>query len=351
MKKLLIILMVVAMASFLFVGCIPTTPDVDEDDEEPVPTPPPATVAPIIISVPDISGGYINKLAASDGLVVSGTAPTYSEVKVYINGLCAGTGDTTETGTFQVDVANADLIKAVKVDGAKTLYATATEPGLEESASSNVIKFILDTDAPGIDSVAATADVAFAAGTAIVQPTANNLITQAPAFDAATTSADLVPGTWHLLALSTTDVLVTDPNNNFTYLGGIIGGESYPETLIPGVTIDFHAGALVAGEYVNIVCVADTAAIAGRATLKFDEDVSSGAANAGTYAGTDVAAPPFVFKESNDTAYWTGITTLVTNATMVITVTGVVDLAGNPIPALSSANCIVGPANATLLAP
>ncbi|MCK4309261.1 MAG: hypothetical protein KAW42_04715 [Candidatus Atribacteria bacterium] len=165
MKKFLVILMVVAMASFLFVGCLPgtTTPTEPTEPTEPtVPTVPtvPATVAPVITSVPDIVGGYVNKAAAADGIVVNGTAPTYSEVKVYINGICAGTGDTGVNGVFVVVVANADLIKAVKVDGAKTLYATAIEPGLTVSASSNVKKFTLDTAAPKIASSKATAGIA-----------------------------------------------------------------------------------------------------------------------------------------------------------------------------------------------
>lgn len=49
MKKLLIMLMVVAVASFLFVGCLSgtTTPDTTPD------TTTPTTVAPIITDVPD----------------------------------------------------------------------------------------------------------------------------------------------------------------------------------------------------------------------------------------------------------------------------------------------------------
>ncbi len=167
MKKLLIILMVVAMASFLFVGCIGTTPPIEDEDEEDVITPPPATVAPIITSVPDIVDGYINKANAADGIVVNGTAPTYSEVKVYINGLTAGTGDTLENGVFQVVVAKADLIKAVKTDGAKVLYATAKEVGLEESAHSNEKTFTLDTVAPKISSSKAKAGTAAFTGTPV----------------------------------------------------------------------------------------------------------------------------------------------------------------------------------------
>ena len=157
MKKFLVILMVIAMASFLFVGCLGdgVTPPVDDEDEDDVT--PPATVAPVITSVPDIVGGYVNAVRAADGIVVNGTAPTLSEVKVYINGICAGTGDVTATGFWTVDVANADLIKAVKVEGAKTLHATATDLGLPESASSNVFNFILDTITPFIASSSAKA--------------------------------------------------------------------------------------------------------------------------------------------------------------------------------------------------
>jgi len=151
MKKLLIMLMVIAIAAFLFVGCIPgvTPVDEDEEDEEPVV---PTTVAPIITGVPDIVGGYVNAAVALNGIVVNGTAQTYSEVKVYIYCITAGTGDSGVNGVFSVVVANADLINAVKVEGAKTLHATATEAGLAESASSNVMNFILDTVTPFIAS-------------------------------------------------------------------------------------------------------------------------------------------------------------------------------------------------------
>jgi len=156
MKKLLIMLMVVAVTSFLFVGCLPgtTTPDTTTD------TTTPTTVAPIITAVTDIdvtssATQYVNKAEAVDGITVTGTAPTHSEVKVYINGITAGTGDAGVNGVFSVVVANADLIKAVKVDGAKTLYATATDHGLAESAHSNEKTFILDTVAPFIEAVKA----------------------------------------------------------------------------------------------------------------------------------------------------------------------------------------------------
>jgi len=292
MKKLLIMLMVVAMASFLFVGCIPTTPDVDEDDEEPLPTPPPATVAPIITSVPDIVGGYINKANAADGIVVNGTAPTYSEVKVYINGLTAGTGDTEANGVFQVVVAKADLIKAVKTDGAKVLYATATEAGLAESASSNVKTFTLDTVAPKISSSKAKAGTA---GTDEVDADVDETVVGTTALSVGPTmetEADVVDGTWTInvnAATGTSNVSITDPNGIITwYTSG--NADNFAEGApIPGVSFTLH-GTLAPGQCSQIVCTAQADAVdavPGYVDVTFSEAVT-GASILVSPAGTGV---------------------------------------------------------------
>ena len=162
MKKFLIVLTVVAMASFLFVGCTPTAPAVDEEvvDEEALP----ASTTPVIETIGgevEVEGGinlyssdiqYINKDKAKSGILVEGYAPKYSTVQVYINGIVVGTS-TAYGGDemFKVFISKTSL----GVDGVKTLYATTIEVGLDESTPSTAYAFTLDTVAPKIVSVTA----------------------------------------------------------------------------------------------------------------------------------------------------------------------------------------------------
>jgi len=174
MKKLLIMLMVVTMASFLFVGCLGITPPIDPDDpDDPLE---PTSTAPAIIGIYEIGGAaslivdptatdteYIDKTEA-DFIVVSvlGIAGPEALIQVYIGSavLPIALGEAGKTGFFEVFMT----ISSLGDDGAKTLYATATEVALDESASSNVVNFTLDTAAPEIVSV--TADIS--KGTVIV---------------------------------------------------------------------------------------------------------------------------------------------------------------------------------------
>jgi len=160
MKKLLVMLMVVAMASFLFVGCLGTTPPIDPDEpDEPVLPPSVTPVIETIVSVADdtldinlytSATQYMNKTFVADGILVTGYAPKYSEVNIYVGGAVVGTS-TAYGGDeeFTVFVAKADL----GTDGAKTLYATATELGFAESVPSTVYAFTLDVVAPKIVSI------------------------------------------------------------------------------------------------------------------------------------------------------------------------------------------------------
>jgi len=102
--------------------------------------PPPATVAPIISIVEGADDGYVNADELGYGLAVLGAGPAYAEIKIYINDICAYTGDVLADGSWW-----AVVVSELDVDGTKTLYATATEDGLAESAHSNEITFILDT--------------------------------------------------------------------------------------------------------------------------------------------------------------------------------------------------------------
>ena len=254
MRKLLIMLMVVAMASFLFVGCFGTTPDIPDVDEDvavtgvtldkatlaltvgdaPVtlvatvapatatetsviwassdktvaivaaglvtplnagisaimvttvdggfvatcvvtvtaeeePTLPTSTT-PVIEKIANVADGdddpgiinlyssetqYMNEAKIDDGILVKGFAPKYSDIQVYVDGEVVGTG--ISYGVYEgfiVFVAEDDLGD----DGEKTIYATATEVGLDESDASIEYAFTLDTVAPKIVSVAVEAE-------------------------------------------------------------------------------------------------------------------------------------------------------------------------------------------------
>lgn len=124
-SKIILVVLILSMIVLIFSGCC-----VGGD-----------TVAPIITGVPDASDGYVNADEAADGILVYGVGPTYSNIKIYINDILAGTGSVGAYGTWEVVVAKNDLGE----DGAKTLYATAKEASLAESAPSNKIEFILDT--------------------------------------------------------------------------------------------------------------------------------------------------------------------------------------------------------------
>ncbi|MBA7576040.1 hypothetical protein ES695_17765 [Candidatus Atribacteria bacterium 1244-E10-H5-B2] len=143
MKKLLIMLMVVAMA-FLFVGCLGTTPPIDPDD--PVEPVVPVTQAPIITSISDVS--FTSALAQyTNKIEVGGVAPAGSVIKIYVNGVNTGIGYSGTNASFE-EVSGTSIAKVL--DGAKTLYATATQFGLAESAASASYSFTYDTTAPTI---------------------------------------------------------------------------------------------------------------------------------------------------------------------------------------------------------
>lgn len=387
MKKFLVILMVIAMASFLFVGCLGdgVTPPVDDEDGDDVT--PPATVAPVITSIPDIVSGYVNAVRAADGIVVNGTAPTLSEVKVYINGICAGTGDVTATGFWTVDVANADLIKAgLKVEGAKTLHATATDIGLPESPSSNVFNFILDTITPFIASSSAKAGTALsyqfvettdtsnlgpgigtlfapcslfgdvndagkftevlaAGGGAAVpvgwvtgtNPQVGESLTAAPALN------PLPSGTitWRIEVIrvtstdSKTEVRVTNSagkNEVYEYDTGITNSISWIEGL--DVTAAQFSAATDIGAYV-LITTTNTVASAGYVDVTFNEAVTGASIIAGTWTlyRATVLVLNTVSVRSATVARLTETTagTLIAGVIYSVSVSGIIDLAGNTI--------------------
>ena len=364
MRKFLIVLMVVAMASFLFVGCVPgVTPDVDEDEDVPAPASTPPTILDIqksdgVTSIVDVTATgteYINKTEAGSSILVVGIAGPEALVKVYIGSatIPVAVGAAAKTGLFSVAVAETALGADSLV--AKTLYATSTEVALAESVASNVATFILDTDLPGIDSVAFTADEDEEDGTA-------ELTADGTAIDNVTNVADttlIETGTWKIDVLSDVSgfntVKITGPGFEETYGEGNLDGAVFAaNSPIPGVEFTLETP-LAVGQHSEIVCTAEGDAIAGRATLKFDEDVSYAAATATTcvYGGVADGDDPSVYKEAINTGYWTGLT-INEGTPYKITVYGVKDSAGNvggtkAVPLTKSA--IAGAASETDLEP
>jgi len=373
MKKLLIMLMVVAMASFLFVGCLGdgVTPPVDDEDEDGVT--PPTTVAPIITSVSGIditssSTQYINAAEAVGGITVMGTAPTYSEIKVYINGITAGTGDSGADGEWTVIVANADLIKAAKVEGAKTLDATAEEPGLAVSVSSNVISFILDTVIPYIlSSVGTGGTVPVTLGGTVTEKTGTDT---GGFFDGEVVNNVLllVAGDWKIEiqnildgaalgnvqgVVDSGDVVtfrITSPSNVVsTYSYSYLTSVRTFTTLIPGVSVNFpstEAGVYNALAFNNIgaevfeTVVTQVLATAGWITVTFNEAVTGASILAGTWTAfaATVNLAPLVGVRGATLARLTettaaGLPNLRTGRAYSVSCSGIIDLAGNTIPA------------------
>jgi hypothetical protein len=370
MKKLLVILMVVAMAAFLFVGCIPdvVTPPVDEEEEEEEEEVVTTTVAPIITSITDnpatgtaaavisltsTATQYMNAADVALGIIVSGTAPTFSEVKVYIDDVCAGTADVGASGTFSVVVAKVDLGS----DEDKVLYATAKEAALPVSPKSTEYAFTLDTVRPTATTLAATAAAANAVDSAIVSGSG--------AIDSAELSGvgTLVAGAYTINCLGdsteVSNVVVTTPAGVSTTYS--IGTANYLNLgIIPGVELDFQAG-FAAGDACTVTV---TTAIASRATVLFDEEITFATAATGanyTWSSWDlslnaanaITASTFV-NYAVLTSYFTPVTGTLAIArydTLNCVVNGMTDLAGNTQIVANVLSCTVGAASATSLVP
>ena len=161
MKKFLVILMVVAMASVLFVGC--TTPPTPEPEPEPTPTPTPTvqTETPYISNI-DTAGEVVVLGATTtqylyDTPTVTGVGVAGAIIKVYIDGVQTGVGTSGANGAFGTGVAGGGIpvTFVTLTDGVKVLHVTATLPGFAESNASTKYTFTLDTAAPKIASVVA----------------------------------------------------------------------------------------------------------------------------------------------------------------------------------------------------
>ncbi len=364
MKKFLVILMVVAMASFLFVGCLPgVTPDVDEDDEDedvvptsatPVLTAVETSAAVSIFDVTSTSTLYMNKTEVGTSILVKGTAPSESLVQLYIDdvAILPAVAEASTSGLWTVAVAKSSLGD----DGVKVLTAKVTEVGLAESEASNSVTFTYDTDLPGF-SIAATAAAAASgaaldSGIMVITSGANpiGLLADIAAIDA-------VPGDWTIfctgnssVATSVANVLVTTPAGVTTSY--YVQTPVVPLGFITGfnttLTDNFKAGD---GVTVTVTAAGVVAAVISRATITFDEDVSAAGAAAGTYT---TIGDPVTYRTATDTGYWNTITVGAAGATYTLTAYGFYDLAGNvggTATSLLSASCTVGAASATLLQP
>ena len=364
MKKLLVILMLLAMVSFLFAGCgTPTTPA--DEEEELVPTDTPTINSISGIDITSDLTQYVNSSEAENGITVEGIAAAGAEVKVYINDAAvAATTVATATGTWVLIITEIELGD----DGEKTVYAVASEAGLADATSTSY-DFTLDTDAPGISSIACTANVEAVTASSLTTELTSHFYSWDPFIVSLSLSETpgqtVIAGNYVILALgpyaTENNVKITTPAGVSTTYNLVDSVDSAGENehtvftdVIPGISFTF--GAFVEGDtctITNTAAVSAVTAIAGRATMIFDEDVSHTGMAAGTYAGGLVSADPTTYKEATDTAYWTNLTA--TEGDIVsITVYGITDLAGNVSGTATAPiykSCTVGAASETALAP
>jgi len=367
MKKFLVILMVLAMASVLFVGC--TTPPTPTPDPDPDPTPTPVVVVsatPVLTAVATSAGVaifdvlgtgtlYMNTAEAGSLILLQGTAPAESVVKVYFDDVAIATvAETGVTGLWNMYVAKSSL----GADGVKVLTVKCTEVGLAESVASNAVTFTLDTVDPSF-TIAATAAAGASGATdasGIVVATSGTMPIQ-PALITAGTTGTAVAGVWTIYCRSDSTTGTNSTNVDVTTPAGVktsylITNTTIAYELVTGFDTTFVAG-FAAGDgcKVTVTAAGTIAAIISRATITFDEDVSAAGAAAGTYT---TVGDPANYKTATDTGYWSSITVGAAGATYTITAYGFTDLAGNvggTSTSLVSASCTVGAASATLLQP
>jgi len=299
-----------------------------------------------IFSVTSTSTLYMNAAQAGSYILVKGTAPAESVVKIYLDGVAITTlAETAVTGLWSIAIAESSL----GADGVKVLTAKVTEVGLDESLASNSVTFTLDTDAPGFSIAASAATTASGAALdsgIMVRTSGVNPITTLED-DLAITA---VPGAWLVYCLGdstdASNVRVTTPAGVATTY---TVSTSSTSGIITGLTTTFAAGfAPGDGVTVTVTSAGVVGAITAAATITFDEDVTAAGMAAGTYT---TVGDPTTYKTATDTGYWnppTGITAAGT--TWTISAYGFTDLAGNPGGTLASpvrASCTVGAASAT----
>jgi len=214
MKKFLVILMVVAMTSFLFVGCLPgVTPGVDDDEDD--------VDVGVKTDTPIITGAGFSILATTTPTVnskpsVNGIGVPGSVIKLYVDSVYAGIAYADTDGIFTVGITGITL-----TEGERKVYVTATASGLAESDKSTEYTFIYDKTAPKIASaVADSTDQAIVVtfdepvNTALIYTTAE--LAAATAVDtAAVTALEL---TWTTSALYPDNWTISIDSGEYTYL-------------------------------------------------------------------------------------------------------------------------------------
>ncbi len=148
MRKLIIVLMVVAVASFLFVGCLPETVTPVTPTEPVTPTVA-KTDTPYITSVGSISL-YSTLTQYTSSLTTGGYGVSSAIIKLYVDDVQIGVSTTGEGGDFSVTKTMAKV-----TDGVRVVYVTATAPGLAESDASTKYTVTFDTTAPTLASAVA----------------------------------------------------------------------------------------------------------------------------------------------------------------------------------------------------
>jgi len=149
MKKLIIVLMVVAVASFLFVGCLPDTVTPVTPTEPVTPTAA-KTDTPYITDIGGISL-YSTDTQYTGSLLTDGVGVANAIIKLYIDDVQVGVGTTGDDGTFAE--IGATLSKVT--EGVRVVYVTATAPGLAESDASTKYTLTYDYTAPALASAVA----------------------------------------------------------------------------------------------------------------------------------------------------------------------------------------------------
>jgi len=345
------------------VGC--TTPPTPDPDPDPTPTPVvvisstpvltavESSVNVSIVDVTSTSTQYVNKAEAGSSILVKGTAPVESLVKVYLGGVAISTvAETSVTGLWTIAIAKSSL----GVDGVKVMTAKVTEVGLAESVASNAVTFTLDTVRPSASTLAATADTTAVVATC---PSATFSGTNPIAAVAlsGTTGVALVAGTWYVECLGASgvadNVVITSPSS--TQVTYAIAANQVLINAIPGVTLTFKP-TFVLNDAATVIVRAAVVAIPDRATVLFSEEISSVSAMAlanytwgNSTTGTAPVDTPIAY--GSLTTYFTLDNTLARFDAISCLVNGAVDLAGNIQTTASTLTCIVGAASLTSLTP
>jgi len=344
------------------VGC--TTPPTPDPDPDPTPTPVVVVSATPVLTAVETSAAvsifdvtststlYMNKAEAGSSILVKGTAPVESLVKVYLGGVAISTvAETSVTGLWTIAIA----ASALGVDGVKVLTAKVTEVGLAESAASNSVTFTLDTVLPSATTLAATAGTTVNAGTCTSTITAG--LAMVDSFVTTGALGTLAAGTWTIKTVAasgtTGNVVISDGTTSTSYS---VKTAAWFNGIIPGVKFEFEATALVAAGNTTTLVITKAAAIADRARVLFSEEITAASAILlanYVFSTAAVVNVPTAVSYADKYMYFSPMVTaaLISGNTLACTVNGVIDLAGNIQTTASSLTCTVGAASATTLAP